>query len=178
MPYYPFPYVEGDKFKAAGADPIPVYRPLLGTWMNRRGLRWNVRALVDTGAPFTLFDRTAGIALGVDFDDPHARREQHQLGGATHLAQYADVTLAIPPFAGLTWTAEIGFIMTEWEMPFGGLLGQEGFLDHWAVSFDYPNSFVIETKAAFEDRLAAFRDDQVAELWQWQELGWRGPPPS
>lgn len=134
---------------------------------------------MDTGAPFTLFDKATGDALGIDFSRDGARREMHKIAGGEYLAQVEKVRLIIPAFGEtLRWTAEVGFFTVDWGMTFGGLLGQEGFFDHWVVSFDYPHSFVIEERHSYATRLPPLDVQQMQEMWEWQELGWKGPPPS
>lgn len=155
-----------------------MLRPTVPIRLQLGTRRWSVRALVDTGAPFTLFDRAAGDALGVDYSRDGARRESHKIAGGDYLAQVERVELTIPAFGdALRWTTEVGFFLLDWGMTFGGLLGQEGFLDRWVASFDYPKSFVIEERESFESRLPAVSEEQLLELWEWQELGWKGPPP-
>jgi hypothetical protein len=133
--------------------------------------------MVDSGAPFTLFDRAAADALGVDFSRADARREHHRIAGGIYLAQVELVKLTIPAFGDeLQWETEAGFFIEDWGMPFGGLLGQVGFLDQWVVSFNYPKSFVIEERSSYEDRLPALAPEKINEIWEWQELGWKGPP--
>lgn len=138
-----------------------------------------MRALLDSGAPFTLFDRSTGDAVGVDFSRGAARRERFRVAGDDRIAQMEAVELVIPvgPFESFKWSVEVGFFLEDWGMPFAGLLGQDGFFDRWVVSFDYPRSFVIEARESFLERLPApLTDDQLNDLWEWQELGWRGQP--
>jgi hypothetical protein len=175
--YQPFPYSEADKFQPLLGPPIPVMRPMLAVQMKLGTERWSVRALIDTGAPFTLFDRAAGNALGVDYGRIDARREKHTIAGGEWLAQVEEVELTIPAFGDLRWTTEVGFFLHDWGMPFG-ILGQFGFLDHWVVSFDFPYSFVIEQRQRFLDRIPVVSAEQQQAIWEWQELGWKGPPPS
>jgi hypothetical protein len=116
---------------------------------------WATKALVDTGAPYTIFDRGSGDALGVDFSDPTARQRVHRLGGESRAARSAHVQLHLVnvPFDDVWWDAEVDFLVDEWEMPYG-LLGQAGFLDKWVVTFNrYRNYFVVQEINDFEETL-------------------------
>lgn len=88
------------------------------------------------------------------------------------------LSVSVPTFKDLTWETEVGFFYEDWGMPFSGLLGQEGFLDRWVVSFDYPRSFVMEEKDDFRDRMPVLSPEEVENIWEWQELGWKGKPGS
>jgi hypothetical protein len=62
------------------------------------------------------------------------------------------VELQINPFEDLAWSAQVDFVIED-ELPFG-LLGQEGFLNRWAVSFNAGfGYFVIEDLDVFHERL-------------------------
>ncbi len=77
----------------------------------------------------------------------------------------------MPPFEGLSWETEVGFFVDDWQMPFAGVLGHQGFLDRWAVSFNYSqNYFVVEEPGVFHGRLPPDYD----EVYQSRDLGWKG----
>lgn len=176
-----FPYRPEDRFKKSSGEVLDVLRPTIAVRLEYKNQNWTVRALIDSGAPFTLFDRGAGDALGVDYSSGDARRESFEIAGASRLALMAEVDLAVPTgkFDGLRWRVEVGFFYEDWGMTFGGLLGQNGFFDYWAVSFDYPHSFVVEAKESFISRLPSpISEEETQDLWEWQELGWRGRPPT
>jgi hypothetical protein len=62
------------------------------------------------------------------------------------------VTLVLPPFHDVEWEAPVRFAVDE-GLPFG-LLGFEGFLNRWAVSFDGANGYtVVETVESFDQRV-------------------------
>lgn len=175
--YAPFPYREEDLFEHASGVVTPVLRPTLPIRVRFGAERWGVRALADTGAPFTLFDKSTGDALGVDFSREDAHREKHKIAGDERIAQIEEVELTIPAFGeDLRWTTEVGFFLLDWGMPFGGLLGQVGFLDRWVVAFNYPKSFVIEERESYTSRQLPIAVEDIQEMWELQELGWKGPP--
>lgn len=113
-----------------------------------------IRALVDTGAPFCIFGRAVAERLDIDMGLGRGpKRDVHILGGI-HEARVASVVLELPPFEGITWETEACFLYADLELSFAGVLGQEGFLDRWVVSFNYYDRyFVIEERDSFVERL-------------------------
>src|SRR3954451_14192808 len=89
-----FAYREADKFRRAGVD-LTLLRPLVEVRIARGDLSATVLALVDTGAPFTLFARGVADLVGIDFDDPRARVAQHEIAGGTHQAQLEMAVLTL-----------------------------------------------------------------------------------
>jgi hypothetical protein len=64
------------------------------------------------------------------------------------------VHLTLPPFHDVSWETEVLFLRAELDLPFAGVLGHEGFLDRWVVSFNYPdNYFVVEEHDSFVQRI-------------------------
>jgi hypothetical protein len=164
-----FPYREEDVYKNAGTA-LPILRPTVDVLLERGDLSVTVAVLIDTGAPFTLFAQGVGDALGIEWSHT-ARRAKHTIGGGQHVAQLEHVWLTLPPFSELSWETDVGFFVDDWRMPFGGVLGHQGFLDRWAVSFNYSqNYFVVEEPGAFHGR---FPPD-YAEIYQSRDLGWKG----
>lgn len=115
----------------------------------------NVKALIDTGAPRTIFPRGFGEALGLEVPAfPSQGDRLHHLAGQPVHAVSEFVEFVIPQCPDLRWEAEVDFLIEEpGPLPFG-LLGQEGFLNKWAVTFVYGlGYFVIEPADEFESRL-------------------------
>jgi hypothetical protein len=179
-PFHPFPYREEDRFKSLSGEVYPILRPTVLMRARLGGHSWQFRALIDSGAPHTLFDRGTGDALHIDYSRGDAERESFKVAGEDRIAQMETVQLKIPygDFAPFEWEARVGFFLTDWNMPFAGLLGQDGFLDRWVVSFDYPHSFVIEARESFLTRIPSvgLNEEEIAKIWESQELGWRAPP--
>jgi hypothetical protein len=133
--------------------------------------KWTPRALIDTGAPLTIFDRGTAEALGVDFEKVPRTIERHKIGGATREAQVERVKLTIKPFNDLTWETDVAFLIEEWDMPFA-VLGTQGFLDRWVVTFNAgANYFVVEEPSSFADRLPP----DAAAVYEERDTGFRGP---
>ena len=61
---------------------------------------WTLRALVDTGAPITFFDRGAGEAIGVRFGQAGAERGTIRIFGGTWHIQFEHVELTLADIKG------------------------------------------------------------------------------
>ena len=84
-----------------------------------------------------------------------ARMTTVRLMGFSRPAQIETVDFSLPDLPGFNWTADVAFIKDpEVRMPFQGVLGTEGFLDRFAVTFNrYHNYCVIETADEFHERV-------------------------
>lgn len=57
--------------------------------------------------------------------------------GAQRQIQFEHVDLCLVQDPSRSWTARVAFITDPvFQMPFQGILGTEGFLDKWAVTFN------------------------------------------
>ncbi|MDQ6783076.1 MAG: hypothetical protein M3063_06485 [Actinomycetota bacterium] len=90
--------------------------------------------------------------MGIAFPDyPSETDKKVRLMGHEWAAVTAQVDLLLPPFDDLGWEAEVDVVIDE-GLPFA-LLGYEGFLNRWAVSFNgYSGYFVVEPADEFDDR--------------------------
>lgn len=102
-----------------------------------------------------MFPRGVGEGIGITFRLPSQCDRRHRIIGGEWPAQTELVTLTLEPFADLSWEAEVDFLVDDpGPLPYG-LLGQEGFLDKWVISFNYYRSyFVVEPIEEFEQRLS------------------------
>ena len=150
MAFHVFPYREEEP--RHGTPPIP--RPTVNLHLSHYHHDIRVRALVDTGAPFCIFSSAVAEALDIDMGFGRGEdRKIHILGGE-HNSRLAMVELELPPFVGLTWTAECAFLYADLELSFAGVLGNQGFLHRWVVSFNYYDGyFVVEERDSFVGRL-------------------------
>lgn len=114
-----------------------------------------MRALVDTGAPISFFDRGAADALGLTLQQAGADYTSLRILGGSWRAKFEFVDLALTAYPGLSWTARVAFILDPaLQMPFQGVLGTDGFLDKFAVTFNkYYGYFVVEHPDYFHDRV-------------------------
>jgi hypothetical protein len=84
-----------------------------------------------------VFDHGAGEALLVRFGQAGAETGSIALLGARRNVQFEMVDLCLPQDTSYIWTARVGFITDpSFQMAFQGILGTEGFLDRWAVTFN------------------------------------------
>jgi hypothetical protein len=115
---------------------------------------WTLRALVDTGAPISFFDRGAGDAVGVRFGQAGSEHGTIRIFGGSWHVQFEHVQLTFPAEPGISWEASVAFVKDpELQMPFQGVLGTEGFLDKFAVTFNfYYDYFIVERPDDFHDR--------------------------
>jgi hypothetical protein len=128
--------------------------------------------LIDTGAPITLLPRGVGIMLDVGMPPEESEGDETilLLGGRWPCVLHT-VTMRLPPFDDLEWEAPVRFSVRE-GLPYG-LLGYEGFLNRWAVSFNaYLGYTVVESIESFDRRLPV---DPWVEF-QKDFDGWDRPP--
>lgn len=102
-----------------------------------------------------------GDLLQVDFPEmPYMAPDKLEFLGTTWHAVPLTVTLSIEPFRDIRWEAEVEFIVEE-GLPFA-ILGYEGFLNRWAVSFNGGlGYFSIEPTDEFHSR---FDESAMADL--------------
>lgn len=156
-----FPYREEEPLRGRAQR---LSRPTVDVTLLLGGEEASERALVDTGSPRTVFSRGAAIALQIDL--PELGEGGPNVKTLTFLgnkweAVSETVTLQLPTYPDLRWEAEVDFVLDE-ALPYG-LLGHEGFLDRWAVSFNaYHSYFVVEPVDDFHNRVPV----DVAEIWQ------------
>lgn len=127
---------------------------------------------MDTGAPITLFDRGAGDAVGVRFGYAGAETGMVRILGGHWRAQFEVVDLCIADEPDYQWAARVAFIVDQaLQMPFQGVLGTDGFLDKFAVTFNkYYGYFAIERPDDWEERVGRHvaADPSRAPDPQWE----------
>lgn len=125
------------------------------------GATTTTKALIDTGAPRSVFPRGIGDLLGITFPLRSWDADTKiTIMGHDWPAMTETVSLELPPFRDLGWEAPIDFVVEE-GLPFA-LLGYEGFLNRWAVSVDgYHGYFIVEPAEDFD---AAQPDELFKDL--------------
>lgn len=137
-----------------------VLRPTLFVTLRDQGLSTTTKALVDTGAPRCVFPRGAAEAIGIELPPAYEATTRAVLMGNEWPAVTVEVEFELDPFEDLSWTAEVDFAIDE-GLPFG-LLGYEGFLNRWAVSFNaYLGYFVVEPAEDFDARIPTDPFDEL-----------------
>lgn len=125
------------RYREEGNPPVP--RPTVDVRLHfgEHG-DWTTRALIDTGSPLTIFDYGTAEALGVRMGQTGHRAGSVALLGKTRPIQFEYVELSLPATGGDCWMAYIAFIkQADFQMPFQGILGQEGFLSRHVVTFNF-----------------------------------------
>ena len=125
----------------------PILRPTVDIHLECAPTgEWTTRALIDTGSPLTVFDRGVAEALCISIGHLGAETGTIALLGAPRRIQFEYVDLSLPRYPGLSWTARAAFITDRtFQMPFQGILGAEGFLNKFIVTFNaYENYFLVD----------------------------------
>lgn len=143
-----------------------ILRPMVDVQIGTSAIdRTTTKALIDTGAPRTVFPRGIGDYIGVAFPEgPGASTVNIDLMGRRWAAVTVNVDLMLRPFDDLGWSAPVDFVLDE-GLPFG-LLGYEGFLNRWAVSFNaYKGYIVVEPIESFDERLPVDPFEEAQRRW-------------
>lgn len=139
---YKFPYREA----GTTLDGEPNYRPIVDAEISFGTNALRTVALVDTGAPITIFDYGTAEALLVRLNHLGAEHGTMRLLGKQVRLQFELVDLCLLTEDGESspWLSRVGFILDpQFEMPFQGVLGHAGFLDKWAVTFNSPYGYFL-----------------------------------
>ncbi len=137
-------------------------RPTVEVELSVVDLRITTKALIDTGAPRTVFPSGVADVLGIEL--PKTGTLDIDLMGRRWPAITASVNLLLRPFDDLGWNADVDFVLDE-GLRFG-LLGYEGFLNRWAVSFNaYRGYLVVEPVDSFEGRMPVDQFEEMQRRW-------------
>lgn len=148
-----------------------VSRPTLYIGLSIGDLTTRTKALVDTGAPRCVFQLGAAAGVGLDLRGVTPSHTVVMLG-ASRPAVTHTVTLSLPEF-NEEWEAEVDFLLED-VLPFG-VLGDEGFLNRWAVSFVASEAyFVVEPTESFQARVPL---DPYEEMQRMYPDGFSIPTP-
>lgn len=113
--------------------------------------------LVDSGCEHLLIAPWVAQAAAVDTTTPTEEGELSIGGGRFHV-KYFDLEVRLLHPAGndehyVQWDCEIGVVEGKWKAPWGILLGQHGFFDHFTVSMHRSAALtVIEEWGVFDGR--------------------------
>lgn len=123
-----------------------MLRPTVDTTLQFGPNEWRTTALIDTGSPITVFDYGTAEALLIRLGHAGAETATIALLGRRLRVQFEYVDLSLVDDPSVESTARVAFIIDPtFQMQFQGLLGTEGFLDRWAVTFNkYYDYFVLQ----------------------------------
>ncbi len=133
-----------------------------------------MRALVDTGAPISFFDRGVADALGIRLGRSGADVGSMRILGGHWPVQLEDVQIILVADPGACWQARVAFVKDpKLQMPFQGVLGTEGFLDKFVVTFNkYYDYFLVERPAEWQRRVGDQLFDEPADR---PDIQWERP---
>lgn len=147
--FHIFPWREEESLETGRV----ILRPTIDVRLIGGSGRARANALIDTGAPVTVFPRGVGDLLGIELPSDGSDGDEVVIMLAHRWPCIVrTVSLVLPPFNDLEWEASVRFSIEE-GLPFA-LLGYEGFLNRWAVSFNaYMGYTVVETIESFHERI-------------------------
>lgn len=114
---------------------------------------WGCRALIDTGAPITFFDRGMADALAIRIG--FGATAEMKIFGGTWAVQFETIDIELVAAPEFRWSARVAFVRSpELKMPFQGVLGTDGFLDRHLVCFDKSRDYFTVEDAGASDEVA------------------------
>jgi hypothetical protein len=127
-----------------------------------------VLALVDSGSERTL--ASPGLGRLANLGAATTREMTLEIGGRARHTRFGEVTLRLyqhalsvdePPL--VEWSAEVGFF-NRWEPPWGIVLGQRGFFDHFTIVMSrFSNALAVDRREAFDERFEPILEDRGEE---------------
>ncbi|MDQ1713769.1 MAG: hypothetical protein QOE45_3219 [Frankiaceae bacterium] len=122
-----------------------------------------------------MFDRGVADALNIRLGRTGAETGSIRMLGGQWPVQFEVIDINLVADQSVSWAARAAFVKDPTlAMPFQGLLGTDGFLDRFVVTFNkYYDYFLIEQPGSWEERApsgfdaAAMADDDP----QWQRPG-------
>lgn len=145
MPLYSVPYTFVPKGKSpAFPTRISTPRPILRVTLQSPTNIWTAEAIVDSGADDCVFPVSYASRLGLDIANNTRTFIFGGAGSKNQIAYFFDLKVTFEDF--VSYKLPIGF-SSALESVGIGLLGQNGFFENFAVSFDLANRhFFLEPK--------------------------------
>ncbi len=123
LPYKKYPASHGNGFYYVAVLPVSIALPLANSPRSKR-----FEAIIDSGATRCQFQAAIGRAMGFDIESGEAE-ETLGINGVNRIYMH-DISLYLPGGVVATRAA------FSYELPVPGLLGMEGFFEHFQVIFD------------------------------------------
>ena len=148
IPYLEKPVSSG--FKQIFPEVESVYKPLIPVVVRYRDKKEKVFALVDSGADACLFPAGLAERLGIDIRTG-VRHDFMGIGALKATFFFHEVEILFGRYYVKT---KVGF-STSQNIGAGGILGQQGFFNHFVISFDTKNKFLEIKKHGLIQELAS-----------------------
>lgn len=114
-----------------------VLKPLIPVVIRYRDKKEKVFALVDSGADACLFPAGMAERLGIDIR-AGARHDFMGIGASSTPFFFHEVEILLGQYQHKT---KVGFSASQ-KIGAGGILGQQGFFNHFLITFDHKNKFI------------------------------------
>lgn len=121
-------------------DEVSFLQPQIPVVVRNGDKKFQIFALVDSGAACCIFPQNLGLGLGIDVEKGPTQRIGG-LGGKVIVAHFHHVTLEVGKH---TWRVYAGFSPNE--LGTSSLLGLKGFFSEFKVTFDYSSRYTIIKK--------------------------------
>lgn len=148
IPYLEKPVSAG--FQRIFPEIAGVLKPLIPIVVRHQGKKEKVFALVDSGADACLFPSGLADRLGIEVREG-IRHDFVGIGASKTPFYFHEVEILFGKYQVKT---KVGF-STSQNIGAGGVLGQQGFFDHFIISFDHKNKFLEIKKHNLIQDLAA-----------------------
>ena len=135
IPYLGKPVSSG--FRQIFPEAESVLKPLIPIVVRYQEKKEKVFALVDSGADACLFPAGVAERLGIDVK-AGARHDFMGIGVSKNPFFFHEVEILFGKYQHKT---RVGFSMSQ-NIGAGGILGQQGFFNHFVITFDHKNKFI------------------------------------
>jgi hypothetical protein len=148
IPYLEKPLSPG--FKQIFPEAENVLKPLIPIVVRYREKKEKVFALVDSGADACLFPAGVAERLGIDVR-AGARHDFVGISASRTPFFFHEVEILFGKYQQKT---KVGFSASQ-NIGAGGILGQQGFFNHFVISFDHKNKFLEIKKPTWITELSS-----------------------
>ena len=146
-----FPFVELRRTPSpAFPEATTTLQPQIPIIVRNDVKKFQIFALVDSGAACCIFPQNLGLGLGIDVEKGPTQRIGG-LGGKVIVAHFHHVTLELGKYV---WRAYVGFSPDE--LGTSSLLGLKGFFSQFKITFDYSSRYTIIKKNNVQEKLLTF----------------------
>ena len=146
-----FPFVELPRTPSpAFPEATTTLQPQVPVVISNGSKKFEIYALVDSGAACCIFPQNLGLGLGIDVEKGPTQRIGG-LGGKVIVAHFHEVTLKIGIYS---WQAYVGFSPDR--LGTSSLLGLRDFFSEFKVTFDYSSRCTIIKKNSLREKFFTY----------------------